>query len=91
MIDEGQDEEGRPEGGLPEGPARVRNMEPVLSRSSVRVGAPGERQPVPYRAMQCLSMGRARDHPVMDIVPNKALSPPRVGRGGEGKGGILVK
>ena len=28
----------------------------------------------PHRAMQRLSAGRARDHPVMEIVPNKALS-----------------
>ena len=27
-----------------------------------------------HRAMQRLSPGRARDHPVMEIVPNKALS-----------------
>ena len=31
-------------------------------------------QSSPHRAMQRLSPGRARDHPVMDIVPNKALS-----------------
>ena len=30
--------------------------------------------PKPYRAKQRLSAGRARDHPVMEIVPNKALS-----------------
>jgi len=30
----------------------------------------------PHRAMQRLSPGRARDNPVMDIVPNKALSLP---------------
>ena len=29
---------------------------------------------LPHRAKQRLSAGRARDHPVMDIVPNKALS-----------------
>ena len=28
----------------------------------------------PHRATQRLSAGRARDHPVMEIVPNKALS-----------------
>ena len=27
-----------------------------------------------HRAKQRLSAGRARDHPVMEIVPNKALS-----------------
>ena len=31
-------------------------------------------QSSPHRATQRLSAGRARDHPVMDIVPNKALS-----------------
>ena len=31
-------------------------------------------QSSPYRAKQRLSAGRARDHPVMEIVPNKALS-----------------
>ena len=31
-------------------------------------------QSSPHRAMQRLSPGRARDHPVMEIVPNKALS-----------------
>ena len=31
-------------------------------------------QSSPHRAMQRLSPGRARDHPVMDIVPNNALS-----------------
>jgi len=33
-------------------------------------------QSSPHRAKQRLSPGRARDHPVMDIVPNKALSLP---------------
>jgi len=31
-------------------------------------------QSSPHRAKQRLSAGRARDHPVMEIVPNKALS-----------------
>ena len=31
-------------------------------------------QSSPHRAMQRLLPGRARDHPVLDIVPNKALS-----------------
>ena len=31
-------------------------------------------QSSPHRATQRLSAGRARDHPVMEIVPNKALS-----------------
>ena len=31
-------------------------------------------QSSPHRAKQRLSPGRARDHPVMEIVPNKALS-----------------
>ena len=36
-------------------------------------------QSSPHRAKQRLSPGRARDHPVMEIVPNKALSLPRSG------------
>ena len=31
-------------------------------------------QSSPHRATQRLSAGRARDHPVMEIVPNKALA-----------------
>jgi len=31
-------------------------------------------QSSPHGATQRLSAGRARDHPVMEIVPNKALS-----------------
>jgi len=40
----------------------------------VSLGPAGDRDCSPHRAKQRLSAGRARDHPVMEIVPNKALS-----------------
>ena len=38
------------------------------------LGPTGDCSSSPHRAKQRLSAGRARDHPVMEIVPNKALS-----------------
>ena len=42
--------------------------------SPVSLGPAGGRDCSPHRAKQRLSAVRARDHPVMEIVPNKALS-----------------